>query len=89
MGDKTNCSETKSKAKRKWQKLSNLFKGINLLKKNIVKTLRYPNEIVENINNSPKRKDRILQSASAISSFNATKLALDDVRQQDRFFDLV
>ena len=88
MGCKTN-SESQSKAKRKWQKLSNLFKGINLLKKNVVKTLRYPNEIVENINNSPRRKGRVLQTASVISSFNATKIALDDVRQQDRFFDLV
>ena len=59
MGNKTN-SESQSKAKRKWQKLSNLFKGINLLKKNVVKTLRYPNEIVENINSSPRRKGRII-----------------------------
>ena len=38
MGYKKN-SERQSKAKRKWQKLSNLFKGINLLTKNVVKTL--------------------------------------------------
>jgi len=82
-------SESHSNAKRKWQKLYNVFKGINLLKKNIVKTLHQPDEIVENINNSPRRKTRVAQSASAFSSFNVTKIALDDVRQQDRFFDLV
>ena len=82
-------SESHSNAKRKWQKLQNIFRGINLLKNNVVKTLHQPDDIVENINKSPRRKSRIAHSASAISSLNATKMALDDVRQLDRFFDLV
>ena len=68
------------KAKKKWQKLYNVFKGISLMKKNIVKTLKDPEDIVSNINNSPRRKVKIAHSVSAYSSFNATKLALDDVR---------
>lgn len=59
------------------------------MKKNIVKTLQDPDEIVQNINNSPRRKIRGVASVSAFSSFNVTKIALDDVRQQDRFFDMI
>ena len=50
------------------------------MRKNIVKTLQDPNEIVENINNSPRRKRR-LPSVSGISSFDVTRSALDDLRQ--------
>jgi hypothetical protein len=53
---KTNSFTTESNAKRRWSKLSNVLKGINLMKKNIVKTLSDPEEIVENINNSPRRR---------------------------------
>ena len=67
-------------ARNKWIKLQNVFRGINLMRKNIVKTLQNPNEIVENINNSPRRKRR-LPSVSGISSFDVTRSALDDLRQ--------
>ena len=50
------------------------------MKKNIVMTLRDPEEIVENINRSPRRKSRGFASVSAYSSFNATRSALDDIR---------
>jgi hypothetical protein len=59
--------------------VQNVFRGINLMKKNIVKTLMDPNEIVENIKNSPRRK-RKLPSVSGISSFDVTRSALDDLR---------
>lgn len=49
------------------------------MRKNIVTTLRDPDEIVENINNSPRRK-RKLPSVSGISSFDVTRSALDDLR---------
>lgn len=49
------------------------------MRKNIVKTLRDPDEIVEDINNSPRRK-RKLPSVSAKSSFDVTRSALDDLR---------
>lgn len=58
------------------------------MRKNIVKTLRDPDEIVENINNSPRRK-RKLPSVSGISSFDVTRSALDDLRKMDRFFELI
>ena len=50
------------------------------MKKNIVKKLVDPDEIVDNINNSPRRK-RKLPSVSGISSFDVTRIALDDLRQ--------
>lgn len=50
------------------------------MRKNIVKTLRDPDEIVENINNSPRRKRKGLPSVSGISSFDVTRSALDDLR---------
>lgn len=68
------------KARENWKKLQNVFKGISLMKKNIVKTIQDPEEIVQNINNSPRRKPRGVASVSAMSSFNVTRLALDDVR---------
>ena len=58
------------------------------MRKNIVKTLKDPNEIVEHINNSPRHK-RKLPSVSGIFSFDLTRSALDDLRQMDRFFELI
>jgi hypothetical protein len=53
-------------AKRKWIKLSNVLKGINLMKRNMVQKIDDPNDIVESINKSPRRK-RTLTSMSSIN----------------------
>jgi hypothetical protein len=58
------------------------------MRKTVVKPLKDPEDIVLNINNSPRRKKH-LPSVSGISSFDVTKNALDDLRQQDRFFELI
>ena len=63
---------------RHWIKISNMFKGINLMKKNIVKTIRDPNEIVDDINKSPRRKKTLNLNSQA--SLNFTKTAIDEVR---------
>ncbi|CDW87167.1 calmodulin [Stylonychia lemnae] len=76
-----------SQAKRNWLKISNAIKGINLLRRNIVKTLQDPDEIVEDIKNSPRRR-RTSQLAS-LTSINLTRTVLDDRRNQERFFDLI
>jgi len=73
-------------AKRQWIKLSNVFRGISLLKKSVVKTIEDPDEIPEEINRSPRKFKSTLMSTS---SWNPTKQALDDVRLYDRFYDLV
>ena len=63
---------------RHWIKISNMFKGINLMKKNIVKTIQDPNEIVDDINKSPRRKKTLNLNSQA--SLNFTKTAIDEVR---------
>jgi hypothetical protein len=50
------------------------------MKQNIVKTLQDPDEIVQNINNSPRRRKGLPPSVSGISSFDVTRHALDDLR---------
>ena len=55
-----------------------MFKGINLMKKNIVKTIQDPNEIVDDINKSPRRKKTLNLNSQA--SLNFTKTAIDEVR---------
>lgn len=83
---KSSSFTTESNAKRKWNKLSNVLKGINLMKKNLVKTLSDPEEIVEHINNSPRRR-KLTQTS--FTSLNLTQQALDDVRLQEKIFDLI
>lgn len=56
------------------------------MRNNIVQTIEDPHEIIEHINNSPRRK-RLTQTS--FSSMNFTMQALDDVRLQDKFFELV
>lgn len=59
------------------------------MKKNIVKTIQNPDEIVENINRSPRRKRTNLSSQMSMNPFNITKVALDEVRKQEKFFELI
>lgn len=67
-------------ARKNWYKLQNMFKGINLLRKNLVKTIQDPEEIVEDINKSP-RKMKPTTFFTSQTSLNFTKTALDDVRK--------
>ena len=53
------------------------------MKRNQVKVLK-PEEIVDNINNSPHKK-----LSNINNSFSLTKLAIDDVRNADRFFEFI
>ena len=73
-------TEDQSLGRRKWLKVQNVLRGINLMKKNIVKTLQDPDEIVENINRSPRRRRQSMLSAG-MGSFNITMSALDDIRK--------
>jgi len=77
-----------SSAMKKWYKVQNVLKGINLMRKNIVKTIQNPDDIVEDLNRSPRRA-RTSNHLNSQHSLNLTKFALDDRRKEDRFFDLI
>eukprot|EP00347_Sterkiella_histriomuscorum_P001505 403371776 len=74
-----------SPAKKHWMKISNVLKGINLMRKNIVRTIQHPDELVENINKSPRRR----KTLNSLQSLNLTKNVLDEMRLQDKFFELI
>lgn len=74
-------------AKKKWIKVSNVFKGINLLKRNIVSPIEDPDELISHINNSPRKKKSNLVSLT--STLNLTRQALDDHRISEKLFELV
>ena len=78
--------DEESKAHKHWLKIRNVFKSIKLMRVNIVKPLQNPEDIITDINNSPRRKRTSILSWS---SLNLTKCALDDVRKIDRFFELI
>lgn len=62
------CSYTnETNARKKWIKLSNVLRGISLMKKNLVKTIEDPEEIVENINSSPRRRKLTLTSFTSLN----------------------
>jgi ankyrin repeat protein len=56
------------------------------MRRNVVETIEEPDQIINNINNSPRKKKG---SIHPMSSMNFTMMAIDEIRTAERLFEFV